>query len=472
VRENAGVWLGEGRWTVFLIESLLFPQPAIPYAPFIVLIVCLAISYSLITRVHNYPANWKTYASYPLFCAFPTWWFISEFYSNVPAVGIGVLLVSISIFLTYRNSRADCINSPLKTGSRLAIVMLLACAIGAYQSLILLYLVMAAGVALIKLLRSNGKACVLVEQAIRKIVQIIVLTAASILLYVAINYAAQKISGEHSAYIGNFIKIDILLKAPRWLAFTVVTDAWHVYSGAISVFGASMPLASVLLVLSTVTIAFGGNSRAAVCLFLWLFVLTAPFALQFLSGVHAVPLRSMLSLAYVTWLMGMILLSHTRIAVALIGTIVVGIYQLQIISVTSQYIALANITQAHDRMLAADIYRRIGELSYDFDRDSPIEIDVYGHKKINTVYAKGRSSMIGDSFFDWNRGNLLRMVTYMKVMGYQSIKMGEEDARRAMTPLFEDMSVWPAAGSVKKVGERYLVRLSLDPDPVHAGYKN
>lgn len=119
-------------------------------------------------------------------------------------------------------------------------------------------------------------------------------------------------------------------------------------------------------------------------------------------------------------------------------------------------------------MLAADIYRRIGELSENFDRNKPFEIDVYGHKKINTVYVQGWSSATQGSFFDWDKGKLLRMVSYMKVMGYQNINMLGDEERRAMTPLFRNMPAWPAAGSVKKLGERYLVKLSQDSDPIHA----
>jgi len=46
--------------------------------------------------------------------------------------------------------------------------------------------------------------------------------------------------------------------------------------------------------------------------------------------------------------------------------------------------------------------------------------------------------------------------------------MVEDSKRREMTPLFQNMPIWPAAGSVAKVGERYLVKLSQESDPIHA----
>ena len=164
----------------------------------------------------------------------------------------------------------------------------------------------------------------------------------------------------------------------------------------------------------------------------------------------------------------MVLLSQKRKLIIMLASIILGFYQLQIIGINSQYMASATITQENDNMLAADIYRRIGELSESFDRNKPFEIDVYGHKNINTVYAKGWSSTTQGSFFDWDKGSLLRMVTYMRVMGYQNIDMVEDSKRREMTPLFQNMPIWPAAGSVAKVGERYLVKLSQESDPIHA----
>jgi hypothetical protein len=122
-------------------------------------------------------------------------------------------------------------------------------------------------------------------------------------------------------------------------------------------------------------------------------------------------------------------------------------------------------------MLAADIYRRIGELDHTFDRSAPVEIDIYGSKPVNTLYANGWSSTMQGSFFSWDNGNIERMTIYMRIMGYENILTPTVDERIALTPSFKEMPTWPAAGSVKKVGDRYLIKLSKQPDPVHARYQ-
>lgn len=468
LRDNAVIWIGQGRWTSYLIERFLFPQSAIPYAPYIVLIACLAISYSLIIRAHSYPINWKTYGCYTLFCTFPTWWFISEFYSNVPAVSVGVLLASLSAYLTYLNSRSDQLDSTSSLSINAVIITSLACAIGAYQSLILLYLTIVSGIALTKITRSDESLRPCARQIFKKALRVSLLTICSLFLYAFINYVAQKISVVQSPYINGFIKIDQLIQSPLLVLATTFQEQWKFYSGDSILFGASMPLASILLLLATIIVIYTGRRKIILSILIWFFVLSIPFALHLLSGGDGMPVRSMLALPYVIWLMGIILISQKRVMLMIIGIIVVIFFQLEIIGVTSQYIASANITQAHDRMLAADIYRRIGELGENFDRKKPIKIDVYGHKKFTTVYASGWSSTAQGSFFDWDQGSLFRMTNYMKVMGFQNIAMAEDSERQQLTQYFLTMPSWPASGSVKKVGDYYLVKLSQDPDPFHA----
>jgi hypothetical protein len=461
------IWIGQGRWTVYLIERFLFPQPAIPYSPFIVLLTCFALSYALLIRAHGYQPNWKTYASYPLFITFPCWWLISEFYSNVPAIGIGLLLVCMSVYLTYRNSRPDSLRSfPGLRDSALAAVML-ATAMGAYQSFALLYLCAAAGVALVRSMRSGMAGGLLHRHLCARALQVGMLLLAAGAMYAVINYAAQHISGAYSPYIAGFIRPENF-QHPRWLLFSVAREAWHVYSGSSSIYGVSMPLAAVVALAASLSILLFPLKKALVNLLLWGVVLGAPFALHLLSGAGRMPVRSMLALAYVTWLMAMLLISRSRPLALAASLALILLYQIQIINVTSQYSAAASITQAHDQILAADLYRRIGEQSSDFDPDRPIIIDVYGHKPNKSVYAQAPSSTTQASFFDWDNGSMMRMMAYMKVLGYQNIKALPDEERVALTPLFQDMPVWPAAGSVRKVGQRYLIKLSRDPDPVHA----
>jgi hypothetical protein len=226
-------------------------------------------------------------------------------------------------------------------------------------------------------------------------------------------------------------------------------------------------LATILLIIATLFNLSADIKKSTLLILLWGILLISPFALNFLAGADGIPMRTMVALSYTTWLMAITTVSSKRPSCVLIGALLVILYELQIFGLTSQYIASASITQSHDKILAADIYRRIGELSEDFDRDQVINIDVYGHKQVTSPYATGWTSTMQASFFDWDGGNLLRITSYMQVMGYQNIKMVPQQDRLKLISSFEKMPVWPAKGSVAKLDNIYLIRLSKDADPGH-----
>ncbi len=102
-RQNPAVWIGQGRWGSFLIEKYLFSQPSIPVMPQMMFGFACAASFLMILRLLGrdiLALSLSDYASFVIFCAFPTWFFIVEFSSNIGAVAIGLLLGTTGIYLT------------------------------------------------------------------------------------------------------------------------------------------------------------------------------------------------------------------------------------------------------------------------------------------------------------------------------------------------------------------------------------
>ncbi|MEG5265961.1 glucosyltransferase domain-containing protein [Pseudomonas sp. JDS28PS106] len=470
VRRDPAAWVSQGRWFVYLVEKFLFPQSAIPFAPYIFLVISLALSYALILRAHDRRPDWKSYLLYPIFCAYPTWWFISEFYSNIPALAFGALFVSSSIYLSFKNNlfSHSLRNAILKN---FLICILLACAIGAYQSLLLLYASLVCGALIVKLQRSEQNSITLAKSTLAILFKNFALVIASFVLYSALNKIAQITLAADSGYLGNFININALLNSPSEVLSGVIAEMQLIYTGNATRYGASIGLSYFIMIIATLSLASKQLGKSVLLLTLWAGVLITPFGLNFASGGLPLPLRTMLGVAYVSWLACLLTASYKRPLAVLIFGLVIAAYEIQLLSANSQYIASSTITQAHDRMLAADIYRRIGELDDTFDRTTPVEVDIYGKKPVNNLYADGWSSTMQGSFFSWDNGNIERMSIFMRIMGYENISTPSADERIALTPNFKEMPIWPAAGSVKKVGERYLVRLSKEPDPVHATYQ-
>jgi len=457
-------WVGQGRWATYLVEKYLFPQPSLPFVPFIVLCASLAISYSLLLRAHKLSTNWKTYLGYLFFSMYPTWWCISEFYSNTPATAIGLLFTAISVYIWSLSAR-------LSWARAAAIAVMLAIAIGTYQSTILYFLSACVGVTLLRALSPDSERDESFKPILYRAVSVLFLGAVAVVVYAIVNAAALALAKTHIAYITGFVRLDLLRSEPLGLFKGVLAEQWAIYSGSAEKFGVGMHAAMWLFLAATAGVVFARRGmKQVLVIFLWALVLMVPFGLSFVSGPDAMPLRSMLALSYVAWLMSVIALRWDGTTARTVGIAVTLLCLMQIMTVNSQYVAAATITQAQDRMLAADIYRRIGESDDAFDRSKPILIDIYGHRPVDTVYAAAWSSAIKGSFFDWDRGALGRMLIYMRIMGYPNLQGLSAEERLEATPIFETMPVWPAKGSVIKRDGKYLVRLGVDPDPVHANY--
>ncbi len=469
LRQNPSVWVSQGRWFTYLIEKFLLQQPSVPFAPFVILIIAFSVSYIALLRAHGYKESWKTYLTYPVFCAFPTWWAIATFYSNTPALAIGLILISFSAYLYFGQGFTGNITIHNSYARNSVIILMLACAIAAYQSLILMFASYACGILLARCLRM-GRFCRISPKVLTMTVfRLMLLVIIAIIFYEVINKLTQKFIERDSGYIAKaFFNYDKTLTDPFRVLRAIFREQLAIYGGSAKRYGANLAMNGVIMFLATIVILHKNGFKSPVTFILWLGVLFAPFALHAVTGGEPLPMRTLIPIAYVSWLSCIILLSGKRSISILVSIILVGLLQIKIVGVTSQYIASATLVQSHDRILAADIYSRIGESSTDFDPDAPLKMDFYGRKSFSTIYANAWQGTMQGSFFSWDKDNIHRIINFMQVMGYQNIVVPSDAERKALNLVFDKMPVWPAAGSVKKVGDIYLIRLSKEPDPTHA----
>lgn len=466
-REFPSVWIADGRWVSYLIERFILPQPVMPFVPNLIFCALIALSYMLVIRAHRLSVDWRVYISYPIFCAFPTWWFISEFYSNLPSAAIGTFMVSLSIFLFSRiESELGSYRPTLLFKTSLAPALALAIALGSYQAFLMMYIAM--GVGIVLLTNANMVEFDRVGHKIERIFRLAFVAWLGLIIYLAINRLANYFSPTGYDYIGSFWRIHDFLNDPIGVFRLVVLEMLSIYSGSSEKFGVSIYWFGFLAIFSVAVILQGKSLKDACIAFsLWLALVSSPFLLHFLTGAVYLPMRSMLSIAYVAWLMVILVLGARRFVSIVVAALLVFLLELQMIAVSGQYAASSFVAQAHDRMLAADIYRRMGESNPKFDRSNRIVVDVYGSKSIDTIFPSPPSSTMRASFFDWDGGNLSRMLTFMKLLGYSNVSAASPQKRKELSSQFTEMPAWPASGSVKYSDGIYLVKLSQKPDPIH-----
>ncbi|WP_449106611.1 glucosyltransferase domain-containing protein [Pseudomonas mohnii] len=469
-RTDPSGWIGDGRWTAFLVEKFIFPQPVMPFVPNLFFYACLALSYMFLLRAFRLKFTWVTGLAYCILIAHPIWWFIGEFYSNVPSTGFGVLTLSISVFIFSGIKLRD--DSTTNTVMQTIIASsLLSLAIGAYQSLIMYYIAAGIGVIIFKYREEIHTFDFKLKPTLNRIVLLVTILIGSIALYAAINKIAQLSYPSNRTYIDNFLRINDLLENPILISKLVFIEMWKYYTGSLQTFGVSFFSTLIMLGLATLFLVTQKTWKASMWMsFLVISMLIAPFLLNFVTGAIYLPLRAMLGVSFISWIATIIVLEKKG-SMRVIGTVTAIFMLFQMVSANGLYSASTIMATTHDRLTAEQIYARIAELNPGFDRNQQVFIDVYGKLPFESRYPAPDTSTMSSSFFNWDQGNVYRMVAYMRLIGFSNVASLGTSVRTSLTPHFDSMSVWPAQGSVRYKDGIYFIKLSKTPDPTHALYK-
>ncbi len=172
----------------------------------------------------------------------------------------------------------------------------------------------------------------------------------------------------------------------------------------------------------------------------------------------------MVSLPYVVWLLSLMIMFSRNYLSRIFGAIVVLILLIQQSSALGQYAAATRIGQMNDRHLASDIYIRMSYANPNFNPDDTHILDIYGYKTIDTIYPRVPTSTINSSFFDWDAGNMSRIVSYMRLVGYSNIRMIDKSLIEKNVNYFRNMPKYPNIGSVQYIDGIYLIKLGDNPD--------
>lgn len=469
-RTDPSIWIADGRWTAFLVEKFIFPQPVMPFLPNFFFYICLALSYMLLLRSFRLQLNWMTMLAYGVLVVHPIWWFIGEFYSNIPSTGIGILTLSTGIYLFSRfeprtNDKGGLITKILACGFMLAL------SIGAYQSLAMFYISAGLGVTLFKYRKENQQYDHVFKPTFRRVMFLLGTVIFGALLYMTINKTAQFFYPSKRGYIDNFLRIQDLIDYPSLIVNLAIAEAFKLYSGSSQSYGVAFSSSALVLGLAIILLVTQKTWKAASGMALLVStMLITPFLLNFITGGIYLPLRAMLSVSLIIWIATIVTLEKEGI-LRIVGASLAVFMLFQMLSVNAQYSASTILATNHDRFTAEAIYARIAKVIPNFDRASRVEVDVYGKLPFNSRYPAPPTSTMSSSFFDWDNGNVRRMVRYMQLVGFNNLHPAQYQQRVKLTPEFAGMPIWPAEGSVRFKDGVVLIKLGDAVDPTHATWK-
>ncbi|WP_189476394.1 glucosyltransferase domain-containing protein [Mesorhizobium sp. M2A.F.Ca.ET.043.05.1.1] len=449
-RTDSSIWIAQGRWGAYLIERFLIPNPVMPLlAPAIFGAGCVAAYLLVMDIIDKHRLSIAEYACFTIFCAFPTWFFIVEFYSNIAAVGIGLAASALAIWLINKKDLpAD--------GSRFFVAIVAGgFAISIYQSFAPAILVL--GIVVCVLRARAG-----IESSLPKdVTRAGVLIAGSAIFYAVGNAIFKSFTSKRSEYFESLFQPGFLFQHP-----VVVTGrVLEALGGALGLDRGSY---GVILWAVPLLVALGGwtlfkeSSRsrllllaaALVCLFI-------PFGVHVLAA-GTMPVRSLVGLPIAVWLFVYLGVTSSNARIGMVSAILLGvvIFQIQVIQNYRQ--ASSYLVDKHDTLLAAAIYGRLTSMP-GFDAKRSYALTVFGGLPFTTNYPRPPGSTVGYSFFEWDGGNAWRITYYMKLLGYSNLN-GPTDQQVDQTIVrLSTMPVWPAPGSLEIQGDIVLIRLGEGP---------
>ena len=453
-----------GRWVHPLLRATLWPQVVVPSGPLLLFGCAFAVSFIYIARLFGIARfGLFHYAAFAAYALFPTWFAQLEFAANVLPDALGLLAATYAALLTVD----DPASATRWRGWRLAgAVAGCTLAMGAYQSLGLMYLALTVGAVLATCLQEPKPAWPeFVRSAARAFLVLVVALVLSLLIGRLVMQACHTAASEYG--LGG-LHFGQALRNPLRALVLGLREIGRLYLGIWYRFG----LQASLICLATVLFCYGVIVSLAVRGTRWrvsgaLFVLLMIPAGLSVVGANGMVVRTHFAGAAV--FLFLLLMAHrqcrsqTQRRVVLVLALLCAVQGLYVNSVQQ---ARGWMAAHHDLLLAGAIEAEIMRL-HGADDNGPIQVNFRGKREFHSDYPTLRTATTGASFFEWDGGNVWRMVFYMNLLGYDRLRVYPEEPPGAFDQAYAQMPIWPAPGSVRRFGKGYLVKLS-GPPPVAA----
>lgn len=356
-------------------------------------------------------------------------------------VGLSMLFITRAIF-----DKSDVIDLILG-------IVLLMFAISIYQSFITLYAAFVCFIFLMKDkddIKESKK-----NQDFQQLLKYILVLIIALILYLITNFILTNSLINSEGYLGNFIGwknykfIDVTL-AIFYSIKSVIFDVYGFEILKVSYIVLFIVLAVIML-----------KKRSVINVLCLVGLMAAPFLLNIILG-SGQPIRSLVALPFfigvVSYGFVIILRNKTIRRILFIFIFLCGMYQAQ---ATSKLYFGDYARYNQDVELGNRISERIEELGVGERHQYPV-VYIGAH----SLYDKTviiRNEVLGNSFFEWDGGNIWRIHSFMSIIGHYYAVPTTDNIQNAYENS-KNMPVWPEAESVKRVNDIIIVKLSEPSD--------
>ena len=453
-RTTPEVWLAQGRIVGFFLEKYIIKQSVIIFYNEFFFGICATLSYAFILRAfRHYQIGVFDVLAFGIFCAFPVWYFLLEFYSNIPAVSIGILSCGLGIFF---------LSDFIETYRKRYFIYTVLCffvSISSYQAYFYCLAVIIFSMILVKFNNFTRK-------SLKSLLICILALFVSTLIYGLMFKILLIIYNVNVGYIGSFLDIKLFTNDPLGRLSIVSHDIYKfaIKNKQIFIFYFFGVTIIVLLYFINITL-----KRKVFNVIISIAIITIPFIQHLFSSIFLTRLG--LAMPFVVWFFSFYLYHHSKSLVKFVVVLATCLTLIQSVYFVSYYTTNQKLAYQYDVALAGKIYDRLIEKGGDLH--TPMVVDVYGSIAFKTNLERAPWMSSGGSFFDIPYGSIERIVAFMKLIGYNNIVPSAEDSDKAR--YFEEylkMPSWPAKDSVRKVDNVFLIKLSNQPNSKYLNMSN
>jgi hypothetical protein len=449
--------ISQGRWALGLMGRLFPPIGNIPMLATVLFCAGLGVSGCLLARVlfRNHAAQW---AFAGIFVSSPLWPHLAEFSISSWQIGIGCVLVTLSLLFFVAERRFGDIWA----------TCLLIFATGIYESFYLWFLVLICVRYLALLL---GTAPVGETDPHRfPWLRCGLVAAGGMLGYLAMRHLLLAVLSLKLTYVQAFVRLSEFTTSPAAAVAHTLKRGIKLLSGLDPIFlgyGRILTLLPLLgLVILVGRLLWRGPLKVSERLLAGVLLTAAVgFALSLLVvSAGTVPSRALTSWIPVSaFLAGVAFSFSGRFQKLLYGVLAVALFISVWLTVSLFY--TDHLARQRDEVLAVRILNRVDNLVPPPPQPGRIPFVVVGAVPAKAAGSFRKLEIFGDSFFDYSHegGNPWRVASYLRTLGIDTLEPHSLEEVPQYRSAIEAMPIWPAAGSVAMVNDMLVIKLGPLP---------
>lgn len=341
-----------------------------------------------------------------------------------------------------------------KLGNRMLILGFLVFSCGVYQALICVYVTAVAAWCL---------CCFLEGSDIRRgFLAGVAYSIASMAIYYILNFAIGKLIGTAPYLTSNYIGWTSeggILNALFLTFANVARVSLGITIEDVSIYGAApLRVLMILFIAACVTLFFrekGFVRKAGITLFSLGLVL-APFSIYIAMGTYKTHGRMLIALSLsgmveILIIAGLLTKGWLQRAAGVLFSCILAANAANM----NQIYYHSYLVYQHDKTMAGHIMYEIQRLGYDYHNKVAVFV---GNQEMDDI-GISKSGTLGASFFEWDGGNISRIVDFMGLEGYKLNMPSHQQIEEGLAQTAE-MAAWPQEGSILETEGSIIVYFS------------